>query len=136
MSWFTYFTCVNIVPIIVELLLLFILLVDEEMLNKTNVVLICDGLDTIAEVTINGVHIGNSTNMFQRYVWDIKKVLVPGTNQILVAFTSAVTYSANKSRQYTYLIPPACPPPVQHGECHVNLIRKKQSSFAWVSGLC
>ncbi|GIY65432.1 beta-mannosidase [Caerostris extrusa] len=30
-----------------------------------------------------------------------------------------------------YVIPPTCPPPVQQGECHVNYIRKTQSSFSW-----
>ncbi|CAB4035011.1 beta-mannosidase-like isoform X1 [Paramuricea clavata] len=69
--------------------------------------------------------------MFQRYVWDIKKALVTGGNKITIKFTSAVTYSAYKSKLYNYTIPPNCPPSVQHGECHVNLIRKKQCSFSW-----
>lgn len=103
------------------------------MLSKRNILLICEGLDTVADVYINAVLIGQSTNMFQRYVWDIKKTLVPGSNNITIKFTSAVTYSAFKSTLYNYTIPPNCPPSVQHGECHVNLIRKKQCSFSWVS---
>ena len=30
-----------------------------------------------------------------------------------------------------YLIPPACPYQNLSGLCHVNLIRKEQSSFGW-----
>lgn len=108
-------------------------LVEETLLGKRNIWLVCEGLDTIADVYINGVSIGHSSNMFQRYVWNIKTALVLGSNDITIKFTSAVTYSASKSEQYNYTIPPNCPPPVQHGECHVNLIRKKQCSFSWVS---
>lgn len=109
--------------------------VEESWLNKTTVALVCEGLDTIAEVIINGIQIGISTNMFRSYTWDVKKALISGTNEIKIVFTSAVTYSASKSKQYPYPIPPACPPPVQQGECHVNLIRKKQCSFSWVSSI-
>lgn len=108
---------------------------ENTLLSKTSILLVCEGLDTFADVYINDVSVGLSTNMFQRYVWSIKKALMPGSNTITVKFTSAVTYSANRSKQYNYTIPPNCPPPVQHGECHVNLIRKKQCSFAWVSNV-
>jgi beta-mannosidase len=109
-------------------------LVEDTLLNKTSVVLICEGLDTVADVYINTVLVGQSTNMFQRYVWEVKKALVSGSNKIMIKFTSAVTYGAYKSQSvYNYTIPPNCPPAVQHGECHVNLLRKKQCSFSWVS---
>lgn len=32
-------------------------------------------------------------------------------------------------------IPPDCPPEMYHGECHMNLLRKMQASFAWDWGL-
>lgn len=32
-------------------------------------------------------------------------------------------------------IPPNCPPMMYHGECHMNLLRKMQASFAWDWGL-
>ena len=113
--------------------ILFSYLVEDTLLSKTSILLICEGLDTVADVYINTVSVGQSTNMFQRYVWDIKKAVVTGGNKITIKFTSAVTYSAYKSKLYNYTIPPNCPPSVQHGECHVNLIRKKQCSFSWVS---
>lgn len=33
------------------------------------------------------------------------------------------------------VIPPECPPPSYSGECHMNMIRKMQASFAWDWGL-
>ncbi|XP_047010242.2 beta-mannosidase isoform X2 [Ictalurus punctatus] len=45
---------------------------------------------------------------------------------------SAVTYAAERSQAHaSYKVPPECPPAVQKGECHVNFIRKAQSSFSW-----
>lgn len=32
-------------------------------------------------------------------------------------------------------MPPKCPPDVYNGECHMNLLRKMQASFAWDWGL-
>ena len=38
---------------------------------------------------------------------------------------SAVTYASQRDQAHSeYKVPPACPPPVQKGECHVNFIRK------------
>ena len=50
-----------------------------------------------------------------------------------IKFDSPVEYALQKHLvQLTkYVIPPTCPPPVQNGECHVNYIRKMQSSFSW-----
>lgn len=33
------------------------------------------------------------------------------------------------------MIPPACPPEMYNGECHMNMLRKMQASFAWDWGL-
>ncbi|CAL1537672.1 unnamed protein product [Lymnaea stagnalis] len=55
----------------------------------------------------------------------------PGDNSIFVQFTSAVTAANDRSNKSFYVIPPECPPLVQHGQCHVNQIRKEQCSFSW-----
>ena len=33
--------------------------------------LVCEGLDTIASVTVNGINVGQSSNQFLRYIFDI-----------------------------------------------------------------
>ncbi|KFM71618.1 Beta-mannosidase, partial [Stegodyphus mimosarum] len=71
--------------------------------------------------------------MFIRYIFDIKHIL-QSNNTIVVSFRSPVAYAEEKHNEQTlkrYVIPPTCPPPVQNGECHVNYIRKTQSSFSW-----
>ena len=36
-------------------------------LDADKIELDCEGLDTVAEVSINGVHVGNASNMFSRW---------------------------------------------------------------------
>lgn len=37
--------------------------------------MVCEGLDTIADVFVNGNLVGRSENMFVRYIYDIKDAL-------------------------------------------------------------
>lgn len=46
-------------------------------------------------------------------------------NRLELRLLSPVLFAAWQSHNYPGLpVPPACPPPVQKGECHVNFIRK------------
>ncbi|XP_071071434.1 beta-mannosidase isoform X2 [Dasypus novemcinctus] len=93
--------------------------------------LIFEGVDTVAKILLNGVIIGKTDNMFNRYSFDVTS-LVRDLNSIELRFQSAVLYAAQQSEAHTrYPVPPACPPQVQKGECHVNFIRKEQCSFGW-----
>ena len=96
------------------------------------VVLVCDGLDTVATVMVNGVKVGKSVNMFHQHIFDLREAIRVGTNAINVSFTSAISYAAMRSQAYDYKVPPECSVPVQRGECHRNFIRKEQCSFSWV----
>ncbi|XP_068537934.1 beta-mannosidase [Anas acuta] len=93
--------------------------------------LVFEGVDTVAHILINNVTLGTTDNMFNRYSFDITSV-IKEVNFVEVRFLSAISYAAEQSRCHTaYSIPPACPPPVQKGECHANFIRKEQCSFGW-----
>ncbi|KAB5581887.1 hypothetical protein PHYPO_G00180740 [Pangasianodon hypophthalmus] len=94
-------------------------------------VLIFEGVDTISTISLNGVVIGKTDNMFRRYDFEVAGLLKE-VNVLEVWLMSAVTYAAERSQAHTsYKVPPECPPDVQKGECHVNFIRKAQSSFSW-----
>lgn len=45
----------------------------KSLLEKTQIVLVCEGLDTVSQVSINGHRVGESENMFVRYTYNIKK---------------------------------------------------------------
>lgn len=47
----------------------------SELLSKTSIVLVCEGLDTIAKVFINNNLVGQGENMFVRYIYNIKGAL-------------------------------------------------------------
>ena len=55
---------------------------------KEHIDLVFKGLDTYAEVFLNGKSILKAENMFLEYRIDVKKMLVKGSNVILVVFTS------------------------------------------------
>ncbi|XP_055330943.1 beta-mannosidase-like [Paramacrobiotus metropolitanus] len=110
--------------------------VPENVTAHKKVLLKCDGLDTVSSVYVNDKLVGASDNQFVQYFFDIKAALKTSKlNQISVRFTSPTKYAADQFYRHIfdhgYVVPPACPPPVQHGECHPNFIRKAQSTFAW-----
>lgn len=51
---------------------MYIFLVNKEILKKEHVNLVFEGLDTFAEIDVNDVVVGTSTNMFVRYIFDVK----------------------------------------------------------------
>jgi Beta-galactosidase/beta-glucuronidase len=56
--------------------------------------LVFDGLDTLAEVRLNGELLGSADNMFRTWRWDVTAKLRPGDNEIAVQFHSAVRRGA------------------------------------------
>lgn len=70
-----------------------------ELLEEEKIYLVCDGLDTLANVFINEVSVGETDNMFRQYRWEIKHVLKPGENSIRIFFASPVQYCRLKQEQ-------------------------------------
>jgi beta-mannosidase len=58
--------------------------------------LVCDGLDTLATVNLNGHELGKTDNMFRQYRWDIKPLLLSGENTLTIHFASPVKFTAEK----------------------------------------
>ncbi|XP_061890550.1 beta-mannosidase-like [Entelurus aequoreus] len=107
--------------------------VSDRLRSAQKVLLILDGVDTAASVWLNGVLVGHADNMFRQYVFPVRELLEEeNVNVLRVDLLSPVLY-ANERRKahWAYRVPPECPPDVQKGQCHVNFIRKEQSSFSW-----
>ncbi|MBN1640463.1 MAG: glycoside hydrolase family 2 protein [Anaerolineae bacterium] len=68
--------------------------VDPALLAEDRVMLACEGLDTLAEVTLNGQLLGKADNMFRHYEWDAKALLIESDNELQIAFASPVMYAA------------------------------------------
>ena len=64
-----------------------------DLLKEDQVYLVCDGLDTIAEVYLNGSLLGKAENMFRQYRWDVKSRLKSRNNVIHIKFPSTVLFA-------------------------------------------
>jgi beta-mannosidase len=70
-----------------------------ELFTEEKILLVCDGLDTLATIAVNGHELGHTDNMFRRYEWEIKSFLnIDGANEITVTFFSPVKYTAEKQK--------------------------------------
>jgi beta-mannosidase len=96
--------------------------VEQNLLDEDRVELVCMGLDTLAEVTLNGQLLGKTDNMFRTYRWDVKAHLKPGSNRLVIVFRSPVAYI--DSRQKMRKLPSM----MNGGMAH---LRKVQSHFGW-----
>jgi beta-mannosidase len=67
-----------------------------DLLSQPQTWLVCDGLDTLANVSLNGSELGRTNNMFRQYRWDVKPLLKAGENELRVAFDSTVRYITEK----------------------------------------
>ncbi len=74
--------------------------VDEALLANERISLICEGLDTLATVTLNGQVILKADNMHRTWEVDIKPTLLPGENRIHVRFASPNRFIKEKFEQY------------------------------------
>ena len=72
---------------------------DAELLSEEHIFLVCDGLDTLAEVTLNGQPLGTADNMFRQYCWDVKSLLRQGENKLMILFRSPVQYIAARQAE-------------------------------------
>jgi beta-mannosidase len=66
--------------------------VEEALAGAERKFLVCDGLDTLAEVSLNGTLLGKADNMFRRWSWEVGDLLKPGKNELLIVFNAPVTY--------------------------------------------
>ena len=101
--------------------------VDEELLAQQHIVLVCEGLDTLAEISINGTFLAKTDNMHRTWKFQAKKHLHPGKNEIQIVFRSVLRfiedypYEAHKKINY-----------IPCGSMKGNqLLRKAHSMFGW-----
>lgn len=109
---------------------------NTSMLTAQRLLLVFHGLDTFATIKLNGQLIGETTNMFTRYIYDIKEYLINNTivdNVLTINFESSIKIAKKIYNKHSknYIVYPECVPAAYNGECHVNHIRKMQASFGW-----
>ena len=89
--------------------------------------LVAYGLDTIADVALNGRPVASTRNFHRSYRWDVRDLLREGSNELTVTFTSPVRESDRMEQARGYY---------PHTEHHAfNQIRKPSYSFGWDWGI-
>ncbi len=99
--------------------------VNESLLASDVVELVCDGLDTIASITLNGQHVADTENMHVRYRFDVKSLLQAGENTLEIGFASAVDYANEQAARLGDMYRP------EIYKMPYNFIRKNACNFGW-----
>jgi len=104
-----------------------------EWLDEESIFLEIEGLDTVAEIFINGKSLARTTNAFIRHRFEAKTFLLPGKNVIRIEITSPEKAAEAEAKRLPY--------PIPHGQFpiqsqHRNLLRKTQCHSGWDWGPC
>jgi beta-mannosidase len=74
-------------------------------LSRRHIELVFDGLDTFADVTLNGHMLLHADNMFRAWRVDVKPLLVPGENHLSIVFHSPITTLTPIVAALPYVLP-------------------------------
>ena len=66
--------------------------VSEDLLQSDAVILRAEGLDTLAEIRLNGLTVGRADNMHRVWEYNVKSALRPGENTIEALFSSPTRF--------------------------------------------
>ena len=97
---------------------------EETMLQSRKVLLRCEGLDTLAHVSLNGQPVGYADNMHITWEWDVKPLLLPGENVLEIRFDSPIRYALSEYEKRPGWCSTDAIPGFQH-------IRKAHCMFGW-----
>ena len=78
---------------------------DKALLEKENIYLIFEGLDTYAEIKLNNTVLGNTNNMFREWAFDISNIVRSGENELNIVFKSAYNQTYSDSASYRVTLP-------------------------------
>jgi beta-mannosidase len=97
--------------------------VEEEFLHERRIELVAEGLDTYADIRINGRSVASTADMFVEHRFNIKKYLRHGANRIEILFDSPDVRAKALEKKYA---------PLMAGhEPHRIYARKAQYSYGW-----
>jgi len=96
----------------------------EEDLHADEMLLVFEGLDTYADVTLNDVFLGSTSNMFVPHTFDICECARAGVNSLRVDLYSAVTNPRTLAQDSPLAL-------ISSTEPSRPYIRKAQYSYGW-----
>lgn len=97
--------------------------VDSDLMRYRNVDLVFDGLDTVAQVYLNGHLVLNSDNMFREWRIQAKPYLKEGANELLVVFPSPIKAAHDAATPDKWRVETETP--------EKNYVRKAAYEYGW-----
>jgi beta-mannosidase len=92
------------------------------LLESGHVALVCEGLDTLATVLLNGREVARTDSMHLAYRWEVKPLLRAGLNELVVRFDPPMPYIAARTHRHR----------IDDGAAFGgSIIRKQHSSLSW-----
>jgi beta-mannosidase len=96
-----------------------------ELLMQKKILLVCDGLDTLATVRLNDHELGHTENMFRRYEWEVKPLLLSDDkNELTISLASSVKFITQKQMIRGMMSP-------SHSIPGGPYLRKAPCQFGW-----
>jgi len=95
-----------------------------DLMPEARVFLVCDGLDTLADVSFNDEFLGHVENAFRRYRWDVTEHLVEGDNDVRLVFRSPTAYIRERQAEHPLTSPSQSIPGGPY-------VRKAPCQFGW-----
>lgn len=101
--------------------------VSEELFAQEELILVCEGLDTLAQIFMNGKKIASTDNMHRTYRFPVKEYVHVGENEICIVFDSVLQFMTHyKYKENKSILYQPC------GAIKGNqLVRKAHSMFGW-----
>lgn len=96
----------------------------EELRAHERVELVCDGLDTIATIELNGQIVGSAANMHHPHRFDVRPALRQGENELTVCFRGPLAQAREQEAIHG-------PRPFNGDWGPYNYIRKMACNFGW-----
>ena len=69
--------------------------VSQKMLGMDKILLRCDGIDTLAEITVNNVFVAAVDNMHRTWEFDVSKIIKKDKNEIKIIFRSPIKFAGD-----------------------------------------
>lgn len=96
----------------------------EDFIAADELLLKCDGLDTAADIYVNGTHIGFVNDMHRTYEFDVRQLVTTGDNDIAILFRSGIAYALAQHENEPYYS-------TSDTVDGFSLVRKAHSSYGW-----
>ncbi|MFW6234442.1 MAG: glycosyl hydrolase 2 galactose-binding domain-containing protein, partial [Spirochaetota bacterium] len=101
--------------------------ITSDFLNADRIELICEGLDTLASIEVNGTLVAKTQNAFHTHTFELASLLKAGENEIAVWFSAPARAAARLQAERFYWHTGIG----QERLTGVNHLRKSQSNFGW-----